>query len=90
MAINQFNYLDISNLVINELIGDIWLTLIIGILLIIYFGVVNTMDFKSIGSLLIVWAIGLSGYYYNSAVLAFTALIVAFIGYGIWSKFISR
>lgn len=88
--ITQANYLDIGNLLINELVGSVWLFIAIAIILVIYAGVKYSFDLKTTGALIMVVGLGISGYYYQQEVLVIMALIVSFIIYLVMSKIINR
>lgn len=88
--ITQQNYLDVGNLLINEIIGSVWLFLAIAIIILIFYSVKHSFDLKTMLALMFVTSIGTIGYYFQQEVLVIAGLVFAFIVYMSWSKVISR
>jgi len=88
--ITQDNFLDIGNLIINELVGSFWLFVILMIILILYFSVKNNFDLKTTLAIIFASSVGVAGYYYSSELLVVAALVVGLILYLVMSKLISR
>ena len=90
MTITENNYLDLGNLIINELIGSVSLTIIIGIILIVFFGVRERLDIQAIVALCVLWTGLITAYSYNSFLLMLVIFIVAIGIYSMWPKIIKR
>lgn len=90
MTITEDNYLDLGNLLINELIGSVGLTIVLGIVLIIYLGVRERLDVQAIIALCFLWVCLVTAYVYNAFLLVVAVLIVAIYVYASWSKIIKR
>ena len=82
--------MDVGNLLINELVGSVWLFIIIVLLIISYFSIKYNFDNKTMASLFIVASLGITGYYFQQEIIVVIALVVGFVVYLIWSKLISR
>jgi len=88
--ITQKNYLDFGNLIVNELVGNFWLTFFLGWILIIFISVKKDLKEQTTILLLLVYSTGLSAYYSNSIVLAVVGLVFSFTIYGLMAKFMNR
>jgi len=90
MGINQNNWLDLPNLFFNELVGDVWLGYFIGLGVIIWFGIKSNVGSHALFGFSILWSFAVVAYQTNELVLAVIGLLVAFIYYGVMSKFMTR
>ncbi len=90
MVVNQFNWLDLPNLFFFELVGNVTLAFFIGFLLIIWFGVKNNVGTHAIIGIGILWSFAVVSYSYSSLILAIIGLVVAFLYYGVMSKYLTR
>lgn len=82
--IDESNYLDIWNLLANELIGSAVLTFFLGIVVIMILGAYKGWDFKVSGIFCILWA---SAVYAGSGLQWLWAYVVFFIGFIFYYKY---
>lgn len=52
---NETNYFDMQDVLINELVGDLWLFLFIGLLLVVIIALKNRMPWQITSLLAIIW-----------------------------------
>lgn len=90
MTITQFNYLDIPNLIFNELIGNVWVGYFFGAVVISWIGIKSNAGGHALLGFNIMWAFSVVSYQQNDMILAVIGLIVAFLYYGVMSKYITR
>ena len=88
MTITEDNYLDLANLIINELIGSVPLTIVLGLILIVYFGVRERLDIQAIVALCVLWTGLITAYAYNAFLLMLVIFVVAIAIYAMWPKII--
>ena len=89
-VITENNYLDLGNLLINELIGSVPLTIIIGLAVLIWWGVRERLDIQAIFALCILWVGLVTAYAYNQFALMIVLFLVGLTVYGTWAKIIKR
>lgn len=90
MVVNQFNWLDFPNLFFNELIGSVGLGFLIGLALILWFGIKSNVGGHAIIGFSILWSFAVVSYQYNSLILSIIGLMVAMLYYGVMSKYMTR
>ena len=84
--ITQDNYLDVGNLLINEIVGSAVLFSILGLIFIAYLGVKNRLPVQ-VTMILMFLFVGLTmSYVYNSFVWIVAVFIVGLIIYMLWAK----
>lgn len=86
MTITQGNWLDVGNLLINELVGSFWLTFVLGLVLITFLAVRSNVKEQVLVLFLMLYSVGMSAYYTSSVVLAVVGLVISFLIYGGLSK----
>lgn len=79
--ITTANYLDIGNLIINEVVGNIWLTYLLILILIAVMAMKQRIKFGDTVTLMVFALFLLAGVYINSMVLIFIGLIVSVVLY---------
>lgn len=81
MAITQDNYFDLWNIFVNELVGNIWLAIILGIILIVYLAAKSNIPYQVTVLFLFIWG----GIIYSATLLneiwAFMLLIAGLLFY---------
>lgn len=53
----QDNYFDLWDILTNEIVGDVWLFLIVGLLIVIYFGIKSKIPHEVLGLLALIWLV---------------------------------
>lgn len=74
---NQANFFDFQDIIFNEIIGDTWLTVFIGLLAIIFFGLKCKIPAEAITSLCLVWIMAVYATYTGMTILWIAAVLIA-------------
>lgn len=90
MTITQQNYLDIPNLLINELVGDIGLFIILGLIVVTYFAVKNSMPYQVIIFNAILFVGLVTSYLFNSLLWMLTLMVIGISVYTFLPKLMNR
>jgi len=90
MTITQDNYLDVFNLFINEFVGDVFLFLIIGLVLIGFLALKFRLPIEVVVFVVLVFIGGVMSYVFNSLAWMLILIIVGGIIYSLLPKLISR
>lgn len=86
MTITQANYLDIGNLLINELFGDVTLFIIVGIVVIGIISVKNNIPATVTAFFTLLWVAFIVSYYYNAFIWMLVVIFVGILIYAFWPK----
>lgn len=90
MTITENNWMDIGNTLINEVIGSAGLFIVIGLIIINYFGVKNNLPIQ-INLVLSFLFIGMTiSYVYNALVWMIRLFMAGIIIYALFPKFFKR
>lgn len=90
MTITQQNYLDIGNLLINELFGDVILFILVGLAIIVWASIRNRIPHTAMIGLMIIWVGLVTGYYYNSLLWMLALLVVGLLVYVLFTKVVKK
>lgn len=90
MTITEDNFLDLGNLFINEIVGSTSLFIIIGLIVINYYGVRSSLPFQvnMVNSFL--WAGLIMSYVYNELLWMLSLFVIAIIFYALYPKLFKR
>ena len=86
LTITQANYLDLANLLFNEIIGSVALTLIIGFIIVTWMGVRYKWGLDVTFALVLLWVGLVSSYALQSLALMIVVLVVATVIYTFFPK----
>ena len=90
MTITTSNYLDFRNLIINELIGDVGLTLLLGYIFITWYCVKRRIPLQAIIAINFIFTALIMTYQYLSSVWTLVVIIIALLAYVVYDKFYRR
>lgn len=80
------NYLNIVSIIVNEIIGGVFLTLLIGWVIIAYACVVNNISPKVMLGIDVFFALFFLSLYYNQLILSLVLLVVGIVVALRWGK----
>jgi hypothetical protein len=90
MTITEANFLDIGNLLINEIVGSVALFIIIGLIVINYYGVKSSLPFQVNLVNSFMWSGLVISYAYNELVWMLSLFVIAIIFYALYPKLFKR
>lgn len=88
--INQFNWLDLGNLIINELFGNVWLFFLFVSLLFAWFSVKYNVSSDVLIGLFVLFGFSVAFYFYAQLWVLVVGILFSFTVYGLLAKFIGR
>jgi len=84
------NYLDLGNIIFNELFGSVILALFVGITVIAYLSLQHRAPIEVTITLIIAFCLMVIGYAYDVLLLALIVLFIGVLGYVSMSKVVKR
>ena len=90
MTITPDNYLNIFAIIVNEVVGDIFLFILIGIAIIVYICVTNNIQMKPTIALISIFAIMSLTAYSNQFILGLIVLVIGFVIYTLYNYWKER
>lgn len=90
MTITQDNYLDVPNLLINELFGDVTLFILFGLIGITWWCVKNRVPSNVIVAIDVLFVAAVISYAYNAFIWAIVLFILGILVYGIYHRIYNR
>ena len=90
--INQSNFFDLGDVIVNELVGDVWLTVIVGLILTLYLSIKAKMPMQVTILLSVLWLLVMfAGYTVGLWIIwVYLVLFIGVLYYYIISKAFKR
>lgn len=82
MAIYEENYFDMWQIFVNEIIGNVWLFLIVGLIILTYFGIKAKMPIEVVSLFGIFWLILV--FSKATSLIVIWVMIILFVGFNIY------
>lgn len=86
--ITMANYLAFGDILINEVVGSVWLAYLIGVSFMLYKSIEWRIPFQVMVALLVITSLAYVCYVYDALILMLIVMIVGLVFYGLYSKVI--